>query len=142
MGIDRRLLSTVILAASLPLMLLGVYRLHSDSILVPLDRLPLLRRDYIDDVRELKYLEIRLRLDGKSCEEVATELHQKRRDIGARYKLLTPEPLRTKLYMRNIQKYGDKLGPTIKYLRDQGRTWEEIIGAASHSGGDDLGLSE
>ena len=39
-----------------------------------------------------------------------------------------------------MEKYGDKLGPTIEYLRAQGKTWEQIIESATRAGGKDLGL--
>ena len=46
----------------------------------------------------------------------------------------------TKFYQRNIQKYGDKLGPSIEYLRQQGKSWDDIINSALRTGGKDLGF--
>ena len=40
----------------------------------------------------------------------------------------------------NIEKYGDKLGPTVEWLRNNGKTWEEIIDSAQRTGGKDLGF--
>ena len=44
------------------------------------------------------------------------------------------------IYARNIEKYGDKLGPTVDWLRAKGKSWEQIIESAGRSGGEDLGL--
>jgi hypothetical protein len=55
--------------------------------------------------------EDQMRTEGKSDEQIARALNQQRRDIGERYKHLTPEPLRSQIYARNMQKYNDKLGP-------------------------------
>ncbi len=45
-----------------------------------------------------------------------------------------------KIYARNLSKYGDKLGPSIEWLREAGKTWEQIIESATRSGGKDLSL--
>jgi hypothetical protein len=36
--------------------------------------------------------------------------------------------------------HGDPLGPTIDWLRAQGKSWEEIIESAMRPGGADLGF--
>ncbi|GAB3505077.1 hypothetical protein GCM10027521_60590 [Amycolatopsis cihanbeyliensis] len=59
-----------------------------------------------------------------------------------KYKDLTPEPLRSQIYTRNLEKYGDELGPTVEYLRSRGKSWDEIIASASRTGGGDLGLGK
>ncbi len=40
----------------------------------------------------------------------------KRRDLGVKYKDMTPPTLRDVIYKRNTEKYDDKLGPTTEYL--------------------------
>jgi hypothetical protein len=40
-----------------------------------------------------------------------------RRDLGVQYKDLTPAPELEVIYARNLKTYGDKLGPTIDWLR-------------------------
>jgi hypothetical protein len=65
-----------------------------------------------------------------------------RRDIGIKYKDLTPPERLADFYERNRRLYGDKLGPTVEWLREQGKTWEEIIESASRTGGADLGLGK
>jgi hypothetical protein len=77
---------------------------------------------------------------GASSEQVARQLHQMRRDLGVQYKDLTPAPELEVIYARNLKTYGDKLGPTIDWLRAKGKSWEQIIESSSRPGGKDLGL--
>lgn len=79
---------------------------------------------------------------GLPEEFVARTLHVDRREIGVKYKDLTPQPKLSEIYWRNIQKYGDPLGPSIEYLRDKGKSWQDIIDSASRTGGQDLGLGK
>jgi len=64
-------------------------------------------------------------------EKIARQAHSFRREIGIKYKDITPEPLRDRIYARNLKKYGDALGPTIEYLRAAGKTWLQIMESAS-----------
>jgi hypothetical protein len=79
-----------------------------------------------------------MRTAGKSSEEIARTLHAARRTLGEQYKAMTPSDQLAQIYERNLQKYGDKLGPTIEWLRNQGKSWEEIIESASRPGGKDI----
>jgi len=54
--------------------------------------------------------------------------------------IAAPAPQPEAIYARNLEKYGDKLGPTVDWLRAKGKSWEEIIESASRSGGKDLGF--
>ena len=56
------------------------------------------------------------------------------------FKDLTPVPLRTQIFDRNVQRYGDPLVPSIEWLRDAGKSWEDIIESAARTGGQDLGF--
>lgn len=60
--------------------------------------------------------------------------------LGCSVQGLTPEPQLEAIYARNLEKYGDKLGPTVEWLRAKGKSWEQIIESASRSGGKDLGF--
>jgi hypothetical protein len=51
---------------------------------------------------------------------------------------ITPPDMLKTIYNRNLEKYGDKLGPTIDWLREQGKSWEDIIESASKPGGKDV----
>ncbi len=102
--------------------------------------LPPLRAAYVKEVEGLSAIANRMRLAGKSSEEIAKVLHSLRRELGVKYKSLTPDNLLNQIYQRNIEKYGDKLGPTIDYLRQQGKSWDDIINSATRTGGQDLGF--
>ena len=64
----------------------------------------------------------------------------RRRELGIKYKNLTPSDKLREIYARNVEKYGDKLGPSIDWLRKKGKSWDDIIESASRTGGKDLGL--
>lgn len=81
-----------------------------------------------------------MRMGGARSDEIARALHAERRAIGQRYKDLTPQPLRDQIYSRNLEKYGDPLGPSIDYLRRAGKSWDDIIESAKRTGGQDLGF--
>jgi hypothetical protein len=92
------------------------------------------RQAYVNEVRGLNNLEQTLKAEGKSAEEIARTLHQARRDLGVQYKDMTSPEMLEQIYDRNLNKYGDKLGPTIDYLRSKGKTWEQIIESAKTPG--------
>ncbi len=100
--------------------------------------IPPLRQQYIDEVLALKDLGFNLRAAGMTAEDVARQLHALRRDLGVEYKDLTPPDKLAEIYQRNLQKYGDKLGPSIEWLRANGKSWEQIIESSSRPGGKDL----
>ena len=58
-----------------------------------------------------------------NSERIARNLHAARRALGEQYKALTPPDVLEKIYERNLAKYGDKLGPTVDWLRAQGKTF-------------------
>ena len=102
--------------------------------------LPALRQQYVTSVFSLRGKADALRRAGKSSEEIARVLYAKRRAIGVRFKNLTPADELERIYARNLRKYGDRLGPTLEYLRNiKGKSWEDIIESASRVGGKDLG---
>jgi RHS repeat-associated protein len=100
--------------------------------------IPALRLSYETEVKNLSSVEEEMRLQGKPINEIAETLHGMRRDLGVKYKGITPPDMLETIYARNMQKYGDKLGPTIEYLRKQGKSWEDIIESAKRPGGKDL----
>ncbi|MBN2022235.1 MAG: hypothetical protein JW809_05530 [Pirellulales bacterium] len=105
-----------------------------------LKALPALRQRYVDAVRALAGKVPGMRKAGMSSEQIARSLHAERRALGELYKNVTDPALLEQIYQRNLTKYGDKLGPTIEWLRARGKTWEEIIESACRPGGADLGF--
>jgi RHS repeat-associated protein len=102
-------------------------------------RIVKLRLNYEYEVRAIG-TEARRRLSsGQSVEDVARWTHATRRSLGVKYKAITPPEQLEIIYQRNLEKYGDRLGPTVDFLRNQrGLSWEEIIESASRPGGRDM----
>lgn len=101
---------------------------------------PPLRQQYEEEVRDLAAEAEAMRAAGKTPEEVARALHVRRRDLGAKYKSLTPPDVLDRIHKRNLAKYGGELGPSIEWLRSRGKTWEQIIDSASRPGGKEVGF--
>lgn len=97
-------------------------------------RPPGLRRRYEAEVRALSATATALRIAGADSETIARRLHAKRRALAARYKALTPEPLRSRIAARTLARYGHPDGPDIDTLREMGRSWDDIIAAAARPG--------
>jgi hypothetical protein len=90
-----------------------------------------LRKEYEDAVSGLKDMELDLKRQGLSEESIAKKLHQARRDLGVKYKNLTPKELKEYIYKVNESRYGDKLGPTFDYLKNvKKKSYAEIIQSA------------
>jgi len=98
------------------------------------------RAAYVTEVRLISGQVQWARLWGASAEEQARLAHGLRRSIGERYKNWTPEPLRSQIRDRNMERYGDPLGPSVEWLRARGYSWQDIATGASRTGGRDLGL--
>lgn len=101
---------------------------------------PMLRQQYEAAVSKLAEKAIAMRGQGTPPEQIARLLHSERRALGVKFKDLTPPDKLAEIYARNLQKYGDKLGPSIDWLRARGKTWNQIIESASRPGGKDLGF--
>lgn len=96
-----------------------------------------LRQQYETEVQNLKAVGEKLLQEGKLEEEVARILHQNRRDLGVKYKDVTPQPLRDYIYALNRARYGDELGPTYEYLtQERGKSNMDIINSASRPNSD------
>ncbi|MDB5489935.1 MAG: fhaB [Reyranella sp.] len=91
------------------------------------------RAHYEALVRDLALRAAEIRREGIDTETIARTLHAARRALATRFKDITPEPLRTVIHDRTVAVYGDPLGPTIEFLRAEGKSWDEIVdGAARH----------
>ncbi|GIG69292.1 RHS repeat domain-containing protein [Phytomonospora endophytica] len=98
------------------------------------------RESYVEEVSGLKKLGETLLGNGASPELTARVLSAQRRIMGAHYKAKSSPEMLATIYERNLAKYGDELGPTVNWLRGEGKTWEQIIESSSRTGGRDLGL--
>ncbi len=88
------------------------------------------RKQYEEEVHGLKALASRLRDEGLQEEEIARELHSRRRAIGKQYKDAAPPLLREYILWATGKKYGDPLGPSYENLRSR-KTDAEIIESSS-----------
>lgn len=80
------------------------------------------------------------RAAGQNAEATARMVHAERNALKLQYRELTPANMVEQFELRNIQKYGNPVGPSIDQLRASGKTWEQIIESASRSGEADLGF--
>jgi hypothetical protein len=97
-----------------------------------------LRYQYEKEVRSLADVALAARATGADPETVARLVHQIRRDLGVKYKAMTPPDELARITARNIREYGDPLGPNVDWLRARGKSWDEIIEGAARPGGKDL----
>ena len=113
--------------------------------------LALARKAYADAVAKLRARAQALRAalraeeataekEAAAVERLASELHAERRALGERLKGLMNEAKRAEAEARNLERHGDKLGPTLDALKKDGKSAKQIIDSASHSGGKPLGL--
>ena len=103
-------------------------------------RLPPLRQSYVDDVAGLTNKAAEMKKAGMSSEQIAKTLHAERNALKVKHRELTPADMLQKIEQRNLQKYGDKIGPSIEQLKNSGKSWDDIIESATRSGGKDLGF--
>ncbi len=104
--------------------------------------LPPLRQQYEDEVRGLANLVDEMYNEGHTIEQIAIKVHQARRDLGIKYKDLTPPDLLKSITERNIRNYNDPLGPTLEWLRSRGKSWGDIIESAVRPGGKDIDFNQ
>jgi RHS repeat-associated protein len=104
----------------------------------PTNELLKLRQAYETQVRGLAEKAQERFFSGQPVEEIARWAHGARRELGVIFKDMTPPELLEQIYARNIAKYGDQLGPTIEWLLEKGKTWEDIIESAVQPGGADI----
>lgn len=93
-----------------------------------------LRRLYEAEVGELSRIAEEMTRSGEDREAVARAVHARRLAIAVKYKALTDEPLRSRIIQRTVAAYGNPAGPSIAFLRERGRSWDEIIESAARPG--------
>lgn len=89
-----------------------------------------LRQEYEQKVRELSAYRDALFCEGRSPEEIARLLHEKRRELGRIYKDAAPPLFREYIFYATEKKYGDPLGPDYESLCSR-KSAEEIIESAT-----------
>jgi RHS repeat-associated protein len=114
----------------------------SPRIVIGLKPGPALRQAYVTEVEGIKKWVTVMRGQGCTSEQIARATHLYRRLLGVKYKDLTPPRLLETIYKRNLEKYNDRLGPTIEWLRGKGKSWDDIIESSSRSGGKDINFNQ
>ena len=95
-----------------------------------------LRQEYMETVAAMSSQVAPMRAEGKTDEEIARALHQRRIDIGKQYKELTPQPLREFIFEVNMGRYGNEYGPSVDYLlKKYNGDWTKIIEGACRPNG-------
>jgi hypothetical protein len=101
-----------------------------------------LRLEYEQAVQSLRTQSDRLIANGATEEQAARwAVEQRNTTIKNSYRDLTPPEQVAMFETRNMEKYGNPLGPSVDQLRAQGKTWQEIINSAARPGGADLNFS-
>jgi hypothetical protein len=104
-----------------------------------------LRQAYEAEVAGLKEEAVSLAKSGISEEVIAETMWTRRREIGVKYKNVTPKPLRDYIYEVNTSRYGDPLGPSFDTLVEAAEIkrkdpYKTIIESSSRPNSDVNGL--
>ncbi|PUA28745.1 MAG: hypothetical protein B0W54_10005 [Cellvibrio sp. 79] len=91
-----------------------------------------MRQAYVNKLNSLAQKTAQIKKAGVPKEEIAKILQAEHRALSEQYKL-TPQNMLDKIYARNVEKYGDKLGRSIDWLKGQGKSWDQIIESATVS---------
>ncbi|SUA91054.1 Uncharacterised protein [Pandoraea pulmonicola] len=97
---------------------------------------------YEADSRSLSNTVDKMRVSGSSEEAVARWAVDERNALKLQYRDISPPEFVAAVEARNVEKYGNKLGPTVEQLRQKGLSWTEIANAAARPGGQDLGFGK
>lgn len=127
-----------VLVETTPRTLAQITATPDDRILAEMMSIVELRSQYEEAVLALRSQVVTMRNGGLSSEAIARVVHAERRRLAAVFKERTPEPLRSRISIRTISLYGDPAGPTVEYLRADGKSWENIIESATRPGVPDL----
>ena len=100
--------------------------------------LPTLRQAYVQEVYDLQQSINSMRAAGTSTEDVAKFAYSERVNIKTKYRASTPPDILQAINERNMQKYGNEIGPTFDDLVSKGKSYDQIIDSATRTGGGDL----
>lgn len=100
-----------------------------------------MRMAYEGEVAALKEEAEMMAKAGATNESIARRMWERRREIGVKYKNVTPGPLRDYIYEINKGRYGDPLGPSFENLVKSGEKkmidpYKMIIESSSKPNGD------
>lgn len=79
-----------------------------------------IRNGYNAEVKAIDAYVASARAAQETWENIARQAHSMRRNIGEKYKNMTPPSLRREIYSRNFIEYKDELGPSFDSLVQKG----------------------
>ncbi|WP_455893950.1 hypothetical protein [Pseudomonas palmensis] len=100
--------------------------------------LPPVRQNYVKDVYDLQGAVDKMRAGGASAEEVAKYAYGARNELKVKYREYTPPDMLDVIDARNLERYGNKIGPAFDDLVKKGKTFDQIIESSTRAGGGDL----
>jgi filamentous hemagglutinin len=100
--------------------------------------LPPLRQNYVREVYDLQTSVDNLRAGGASAEDIAKYAYSARNDLKLKYREYTPPDMLETIDARNMERYGNKIGPAFDDLVKKGKTFEQIIESSTRAGGGDI----
>nr|CUV28161.1 putative hemagglutinin-related protein [Ralstonia solanacearum] len=83
-----------------------------------------------------------MRAAGVSEENIARWAVDQRNSLKTTYRSMSPPDFVQAVEARNVEKYGNSLGPSADQLKQKGLTWTEIANSAARPGGQDLGFGK
>lgn len=100
--------------------------------------LPPVRQNYVKDVYDLQGAVDKMRASGASAEDVAKYAYGARNELKMKYREYTPPEMLDVIDARNLERYGNKIGPAFDDLVKKGKTFDQIIESSTRAGGGDL----
>lgn len=100
--------------------------------------LPPVRQNYVKDVYDLQGAVDKMRASGASAEDVAKYAYGARNELKMKYREYTPPEMLDVIDARNLERYGNKIGPAFDDLVKKGKTFDQIIERSTRAGGGDL----
>ncbi len=100
-----------------------------------------LRQAYVAEVEGLAKEAQEMLAGGSTKQATAEAMWTRRREIGVKYKDMTPAPLRDFIYAVNQERYGDQLGPSFERLVQSAEKknqdpYQKIIASSARSNDD------
>lgn len=83
--------------------------------------LPRVRQNYVKDVYDLQGAVDKMRAGGASAEEVAKYAYGARNELKVKYREYTPPDMLDVIDARNLERYGNKIGPAFDDLVKKGK---------------------
>ncbi|MDH0340180.1 hemagglutinin repeat-containing protein [Chromobacterium haemolyticum] len=95
---------------------------------------------YESEAESLAFQANKMLRQGVSEEVVAKWAHAQRNKLKVDFRDISPKDFVIQAEKRNVERYGNPLGPTIEQLREKGKSWRQIIESAARPGGGDFGF--